>query len=316
MATGAGLWLGSGMHVDPLHPDEAPIDEQLVRRLLVQRLPEHAADPLLLEPDGTDNYMIRLAGGLVARLPRTAQAEASLRKELEWLPLLAPHLPVAVPTAVTLGSPGFGYPYIWSVYRWIPGESPPPGNATPVIAADLARFCLALRAVDTFGLHSSGTLHSYRGDSIRLRDARTRESIDQCDRWLDRALVHRVWSTASAVVDFAGPWCWTHTDLQPGNLLIRAGRLAGVIDWGGLTLGDPAIEGIVAWTYLTPSSREVFRVAAEFDDDQWRRGRAWALSIALVALPYYAETHVQMTRWARYTIDQVCTDVLAEASLR
>lgn len=90
---------------------------------------------------------------------------------------------------------------------------------------------------------------------------------------------------------------------------MRSGKLAAVIDWGSLILGDPAMDCIVAWTLLTPDTRSTFRTQLSLDDATWRRGRAWALSIALVALPYYVHTNQQITAWARYTIRQVTGDI-------
>lgn len=100
-----------------------------------------------------------------------------------------------------------------------------------------------------------------------------------------------------------------HSDLQPGNILVRNGRRASVIDWGGLALGDPAVDCIVAWTLLGSQTRPTFRAHVGVDDTTWARGRAWALSIALVALPYYVHSNEQITAWSRYAIDQVVGDM-------
>lgn len=112
------------------------------------------------------------------------------------------------------------------------------------------------------------------------------------------------------MAEFTGPPVWMHADLHPGNVLVRDGQLAAVLDWGGLALGDPALDCLVAWTLLSPLTRPTFRARVGVDEDAWWRGRAWALSIALVALPYYARTNTQITRWARYTIRQVVEDVV------
>jgi len=122
--------------------------------------------------------------------------------------------------------------------------------------------------------------------------------------------VVRAWEQARRVAEFTGPPVWMHADLHPGNVLVRDGQLAAVLDWGGLALGDPALDCLVAWTLLSPLTRPTFRARVGVDEDAWWRGRAWALSIALVALPYYARTNTQITRWARYTIRQVVEDVV------
>jgi aminoglycoside phosphotransferase (APT) family kinase protein len=101
---------------------------------------------------------------------------------------------------------------------------------------------------------------------------------------------------------------WIHGDLAPGNLLALSGRLSGVIDWGGLAVGDPATELLPAWNLFQRESRGAFRAAIDVDDATWARGRGLALSVALVALPYYLETNPVIARWARYMIDEVLED--------
>ena len=81
-----------------------------------------------------------------------------------------------------------------------------------------------------------------------------------------------------------------HGDLLAENLLVRDGRLAAVLDFGGLAVGDPTVDLIVAWEVLDPASREVFRRAVGVDETSWLRGRAWALSLALITFPYYWST--------------------------
>lgn len=96
-----------------------------------------------------------------------------------------------------------------------------------------------------------------------------------------------------------------HGDLSPGNLLIQNDRLSAVIDFGNLGIGDPACDLIVAWNLLPASMRESFRQGVEVDDATWHRGRGWALSIALVALPYYKETNPILANNARHVIHEI-----------
>ncbi len=106
-----------------MHDDEAAIDEALVQRLLAAQMPALAELPLqIVEPWGTDNAVWRVGDDTVVRLPRIAGAEGQVAKEARWLPQLAPHLNVAVPTPIAVGEPAFGYPYPWAVHGWIEGE--------------------------------------------------------------------------------------------------------------------------------------------------------------------------------------------------
>ena len=286
------------------------IDNALVDRLLAKQMPQWATlSRRLVEPLGSDNVMIRLGDTLAMRLPRTHQASAALNKEQQFLPRLAPHLPLEIPAPLAFGEPDSSYPCSWSVCPWFVGRNPEPGEAGIALAGDLAAFVRTLHGIDTFGLKSKGPLHSYRAASIRLRDEITRKSIEECEGLIDRKQLAKIWAQVKRVEDFAGPYVWTHSDLHPGNLLMRSGKLAAVIDWGSLILGDPSIDCIVAWNLLTPGTRSTFRALLGADDATWRRGRAWALSIALVALPYYIHTNQQITAWARYTIRQIVDEV-------
>lgn len=101
---------------------------------------------------------------------------------------------------------------------------------------------------------------------------------------------------------------WVHGDLEPGNLLVEGGRLAAVIDFAGLGLGDLAVDLLPAWSLFDEPARRAFRSAIEADDDLWARGRGWALTTALVALPYYWHTWPAMVQRSQAKIEAVLTD--------
>jgi aminoglycoside phosphotransferase (APT) family kinase protein len=101
---------------------------------------------------------------------------------------------------------------------------------------------------------------------------------------------------------------WIHGDLHGANLLVDDGRLSAVIDFGCLCAGDPAGDLIAAWMYFGSTGRDAFRAALEVDDATWERGRGWALSIGLIALPYYRETNPVFAGIA----DRAITEALAD----
>ncbi len=111
-----------------------------------------------------------------------------------------------------------------------------------------------------------------------------RAALDTLGGTVDRAACERVWAEATATV-WAGPGVWFHGDVAPGNLLVEGdGRLSAVIDFGTCGVGDPACDLVLAWTFLQPAARQVFRDAAGLDDDAWARARGWALWKALIVL--------------------------------
>jgi aminoglycoside phosphotransferase (APT) family kinase protein len=287
-----------------MHADELDIDVGLVAQLVGERFPHWAALPLEpVLPWGTDNAIFRLGDDLAVRLPRTPSTAGQAAKDHAWLPRLAPHLPVAVPEVVAVAEPGDRFPLPWAVYRWLEGEplDPVDGRVPP---GDLASFVAALRAVDATG----GPPAQSRGIPLRPRDAYVREAIDALGAEIDAALVTALWEESLAAPDWDGPPLWLHGDLMPGNVLVGGGRLAAVIDFSLLSVGDPATDVMAAWTCLTPASRPAFRAALDVDDASWLRGRGWALSVALIALPYYRDTNPPFMRLARNTLAQVLAD--------
>jgi aminoglycoside phosphotransferase (APT) family kinase protein len=286
-----------------MHPDELEIDAALVGRLLNGQFPRWADLSLERVPSaGTDNALFRLGDDLVVRLPRIGWAVDQVSLEHEWLPRLAPHLPLAIPAPLAQGAPAEGYPWPWSVQRWLPGVNPVVGGLSDplLLAADLAHFITALHAIDP-----AGGPHASRGVPLRQRDAPTRKAINELDGMIDTAAALAAWEAALRVPAYAGPPLWIHADLSPGNLLTVQGRLSAVIDFGCLGVGDPAVDLIVAWNLLPPIAREVFREALRVDDATWARGQGWALSIALIQLPYYHRTNPALAGNARHVIASV-----------
>lgn len=296
-----------------LRPEEADIDTSLVRRLVDAQFPQWAGLSLTeVVSAGTSNAMYRLGEDMAVRLPRLAGSAQDVEKEHRWLPLLAGALPVAVPTPLGKGNPGEGYPWPWSVYRWLDGANPAPGGAPEpaLLAKDLAEFVTVLRGVD-----ATGGPASYRSELLAQRDEVTRSAIHELRAELDGDGVTAVWETALRAHGWAGPPVWIHADLQPGNVLVADGRLSAVIDFGCLGLGDPAVDLIAAWYLLPAGAREVFRTGSGADDDAWARGRGWALSVALLELRSYRESNPVMASIARNVIAELLTDGTASAAV-
>ncbi len=118
------------------------------------------------------------------------------------------------------------------------------------------------------------------------------------------------WEFDSQVPEWDHAPVWFHGDLLPGNLLFRQGCLSAVIDFCGLGLGDPACDLMIAWGFFSGESRRVFRETLGVDEATWVRGRAHALSQALIFIPYYLETNPVGVANARYMINEVLADQL------
>lgn len=283
-----------------MHDNEVPVHDEMVRRLVDSQLPEWAGLPLRrLPPIGTDHQLFRLGDDLLVRMPRIEWALSQVETDAAWLPRLAPHLPAALPEQVALGQPGAGYPWRWSVVRWIPGHTPEPGSiSSETVARELGAFVTALQDVDTAGAPARVD----RGAPLALRDELVREDLDALGNRVDQGAVLAVWEDALGAPAWDGPPVWLHGDLKAGNLLVDGDRLVGVIDWGGVGIGDPALDLTPAWLSLRPEARGAFREAAELDDAAWRRGRGWALTISLRELPYYWDRSPELADGARRAI--------------
>jgi aminoglycoside phosphotransferase (APT) family kinase protein len=291
--------------------DEVQIDERLVQRLLETQFPAWASLPLTrVESHGTDNAIYRLGDQMAVRMPRYPGAVGQVEKEARWLPELAPHLPLEVPAPLALGEPGEGYPWRWAVVSWLPGE---PASLDRVedaadAAVRLAGLVAAMQAIDPTGGPGPGDHNFGRGEPLQNRAEEVGAALAQVGDLVDTEAASRVWAAALAAPVWHGPPVWIHGDLQGSNMLVRDGTLSAVVDFGALGVGDPACDVMAAWIFLPPEARSIFRAGLDVDDDTWERARGWALSMGLIALPYYRETNPTFARNALGWIEDVLSD--------
>jgi aminoglycoside phosphotransferase (APT) family kinase protein len=262
------------------------IDVGLVSRLIADQFPAWTRLPVRpVANGGWDNRTFHLGDDMLVRMPSAERYAPQVQREQEWLPRLAPSLPVPIPRPLAMGRPSAGYPWHWSVYQWLPGE--PAASAhmldKPAFARDLAAFLLALHRVPTEGGPLPGPDNFYRGGPLSTYDVQARRAIADLPEPFDRRQVGAIWKAAVGA-EWTGPPVWVHGDLAPSNLLVRDGRLSAVIDFGQLGVGDPACDLAIAWTSLRGPSREVFRSALRLDPPTWARGRAWAAWKAAILL--------------------------------
>jgi len=289
-----------------MHPDEANIDTALVAQLLLEQMPRWAGLPLkYVDSPGTSNAIYRLGEDMSVRLPLTPGAAKHVDKEFQWVPKLASLLPVAVPLPLARGTATDQYPWSWTVCRWIEGTNPDVEQLEEpnALASDLARFVLALHEID---MKDGPTTN--RGFHPKLQDEATRTAIEALAGKIDTAAALRAWEEVLLIPEWVGAPVWIHGDLMPGNLLVKDGRLSAVLDFGSLGIGDPAIDMIPAWNLLPPDTRAPYRQAVDVDDATWARGRGWALTMALLQLPYYEHSNPALAANARHAIQAILTE--------
>jgi aminoglycoside phosphotransferase (APT) family kinase protein len=293
-----------------MHPDQADIGLPLVTRLIAAQFPRWKELPLAeVRSAGTDNRVYRMGTGLAVRLPRRQAVATEVDRLRQWLPRLAPHLPLAVPMPVARGAPGEGFPFPWLVCQWLDGQ-----DVTRDLDVDLAdaavrlgRFVAALHRIDATGAPNS----PLRGGPLDMLDERVRREIGDlgADGTIDPQLVTAAWDRALDTPAWNGAPTWVHADLYPGNLVARQHRLEAVIDFGGLGTGDPAIDLLPAWAWLSTSARSLFRAQAEPDDATWARGRGWALGLALGAVCFYRDTNPALAAAGQRTIAEALAEL-------
>lgn len=276
-----------------LFEHETPVDLDIVRALVADQCPQWRDLPLRpMSTSGTEHTTYRLGEELLVRLPRDASAEAGLGKEIDWIPRLRDRLALELPVIEHVGEPCMEYPHIWSINRWVTGEDASAQvlrGAIPASWADvLADVVTSLRDVDLGAVASGQVPQGQRGGHLRVRVEALEGRTDAVSGPLDPAPVRGL---LEAALDAGTPDpepVLLHADLIAGNLVVRDGRLVGLLDFGTLTTGYAAWDLTPAWWVLDRAGRDRFRELLDVDDTSWAWGRAFAASQGLLADWVYA----------------------------
>lgn len=266
-------------------PATLEVSNAAVQRLVREQRPDLGDRPLVRIANGWDNATFRLGDGLAVRLPRRAEAVPLILHEQRYLPDIARRSPVAVPVPVHAGRPTSDFPWPWSIVRWVPGDAAADvGPADRGRAAEgLADFLLSLHVPAEAGV----PVNPFRGVPLADRESAVVERLRDRERYPQAAALGAVWAQARAAKTWAGPAMMLHGDLHPGNILLAdGGSLAGVIDFGDVGAGDPAVDLAVAWLMFDAGARRRFIGAfgSAVDGDTWRRARGWALILSTAML--------------------------------
>ncbi|MFB4354781.1 aminoglycoside phosphotransferase family protein [Microbacterium sp. LS_15] len=262
------------------------IGERLVAELIAEQFPDWAHLPVrAVVRQGWDNRTFRLGDDMSARLPRAEPYVAAVEKESRALEFLDGRLPVSVPSVLALGKPGRGYPFPWSIRRWLPGETVDAASGIDRVqlAIDLGSLLRDLRSLPVDAGTAAGRHSFYRGAHPSVYSDEVHAALEQMPNDVDGEHCRSVWLAATSSVWDSAP-VWFHGDVAVGNLLVVDGRLSAMIDFGTCGVGDPACDLVMAWTYFDGEARGAFRDAVSLDDATWQRARGWALWKALVTL--------------------------------
>ena len=291
-----------------MYENQLTVTVETVRALVDSQFPGWA--PLSISAvrsAGTVNAIFRVGPDLAARFPlRDADPDAVLaliRREADAARELAGHTTVAVPEPVAPGEPGAGYPLPWSVQTWVAGTTATecdPASSVP-FASDLASFIAEVRSMDVAGRTFDRT---GRGGDLRNHDDWMDTCLERSRALLDVGRLRAMWARMRDLPR-ASPDAMTHGDLIPGNVLVVDGRLAGVLDTGGLGPADPALDLVAAWHLLDAAPRQRLRAMLRCEDLEWERGKAWAFEQSMGVVWYYLDTNPTMSRMGRRTIERI-----------
>ena len=295
-----------------MHADQLAVSVDAVRELVAQQFPDWRHLPIrAVASQGTVNAIFRIGDGLAARFPLLpGDAEATRRQldsEAQAGRELMGRTRFPTPDPVALGEPGAGYPLPWAVQTWLRGTvatDEDPGESDG-FALDLAEFIHGVRAIDMRGRTFSG---GGRGGDLRSHDAWMQMCFEQSGQLLDVPRLRRMWGDLRELGRGAAGDVMAHGDLIPGNVLVAHGRLAGVIDAGGLGPADPSLDLVGAWHLLDDGPRLVLRNHLGCDELEWARGKAWAFEQAMGAVWYYAESNPAMNLMGQRTLQRIMAD--------
>jgi len=269
--------------------NEIALDPQAAIQLISDQFPDLAGrDIRHLATKGTDNHIFLIGDNLCARFPKVAWAAGTAAREATALDRFAGS-PLSVPEVYGLGAPAEDYPHAWSVLSWLPGEAmQDTALGDPVAAArQLSEFFQFVRSVPVDDAFAFGPENNGRGAPLATRTARFEAALARLPE-IESRWARRLWSAALGA-EVARSRVWLHGDVHPGNILIRNERLAGIIDWGLCGVGDGACDLLTSWAMFDREPREVFRDALGVTEAEWMRGAGWALSMAVIYLPYARE---------------------------
>ena len=295
-----------------MHPGQLAVSPQTVRELVDGQFPGWQGLAIrAVNAPGTVNAIFRIGEQLAVRFPLQPGAAEAVRRRLESEASAARELAgrtrFATPEPVAVGEPGAGYPLPWSVQTWLPGVTAiaeDPGESA-AFAHDLAEFIRGVRAIDPRGRTFSGR---GRGGDLPSHDAWMETCFGHSGRLLDVPRLRRMWEGLRELPRSAGGDVMSHGDLIPGNVLVSAGRLAGILDVGDLGPADPALDLVAAWHLLEAGPRQLLRGDLGSDDLEWERGKAWAFEQAMGLVWYYAGSNPAMSSMGRRTLQRIQAD--------
>lgn len=282
------------------------IDANLVKTLIKEQYPNFSDLKIVeVENSGNDNRTFHLGDSMLVRLPSGKEYASQIEKEMYWLPKLSPYISLDIPLPLFKGNPTKEYPFNWGIYKWIEGETLTYKNTLnlDLLAIDLAKFLKELQSIDATLGPKAGKHNFYRGGSLNIYDNETRIALKNLKNIFDTNSLENIWKKCLKS-KYTNKPVWIHGDIAVGNLLIKDGRLSAVIDFGILGTGDPACDYVMAWTFFSNKSREIFKSHLNCDEETFERAKGWVLWKALISYDIENPNSI-VSKWSENCINQI-----------
>ena len=271
---------------------EIAVDEPLARRLIADQFPDLRDASVRQLAAGWDNTVFVVDDVWAFRFPRRAVAIPGVEREMRLLPALAQRLPAPIPVPTLLGVPSPEFPWPFFGAPFLSGAEPTVqlGEADRMrLAIPLGRFLRALHEADA----PRDMPHDPMGRvdmARRVPFARERLAELASSGMADHRHGAETILRSASDLPPSPRGVTVHGDLHFRHVLVDAGRaepLTGVIDWGDLCRGDPAMDLHLAWSLLPPRARPAFWAAyGPIDPDQVLRARVVGLFLGAVLALY------------------------------
>jgi aminoglycoside phosphotransferase (APT) family kinase protein len=243
---------------------------------------------------GFDNTVFQVNSQYIFRFPRKELAVSLLQTENRLLPLLVNKLPIQIPYPIFFGEPTEAYKWPFTGYLQVSGQAPGVmvGEVRDKSATRLADFFKKLHQFPIEKAKELNIPHD-RFERMNLK-RRIPMLIENLKKAADLQLLpdaEAAFNWVQSLGDFQigdAPLTLVHGDCHIRNILVNEeGVISGIIDWGDTHLGNPAIDLSLAFSFLTPSGREVFfQTYGNVEEITKLAAKFFALYVSVILLLY------------------------------
>lgn len=279
---------------------EYPVSLELAGKLIMLQFPEIELEEIKQLGEGFDNTVIQINGQFVFRFPRRPIAVTLIQVENQLLPSIAGTFPLAIPEPIFFGKPSTLYPYPFTGYKMVKGHLPVEGTKAKKVES-AKRFARFLKVLHSFPVEKAKRLGVQPDGMMRLDIPYRKKSLMEN---VSNLIKLGYFEQAHAVKDFVEtlgegeldvqhPISLVHGDIHIRNVLLDdEGVLAGVIDWGDVHMGNPAIDFSFLYSYFPKEVRRAFfEIYGEIEKETESLARFRAIYMLVTLLVYGIDRH-------------------------